>query len=290
MATKIIISFAGPLTPTVIEGWLCQCEDRFSIYTSTKTEKAPDLNIEMKIRLMGTNMQELTIAAWWNAGHMEFLRLESWETFEKQIRNRFMPKGYKMVALHTFFLCAQNHLPFLQYSATLADAHNALGPNIIMAAIYKYQLLFHAHHMLVLRIMVIPDFVLEDISFNNLVALMSMQWESFVMEILATHSTLRTSPMADSISPIPPLPQANEPQNSNPLSLTDCERLSAVGGCWRCQKVPTDSRWTPHIGHTCPGDPSQGVSPSPDFVPPPPVIKNAVIRKHKDTLLPEFLF
>ncbi|KAF8511961.1 hypothetical protein BU17DRAFT_69423 [Hysterangium stoloniferum] len=112
------------------------------------------------------------MAAWWNAGHMEFLRLEPWETFEKQIENCFMPKGYKMVALHIFFL---------------ADACNVLGPNIIMVAIYKYQLLFHAHPMLVLCIMAIPDFDLEDISFDNLVALMFMQWERFIMESPATH-------------------------------------------------------------------------------------------------------
>ncbi|KAF8528180.1 hypothetical protein BU17DRAFT_81418 [Hysterangium stoloniferum] len=189
-----------------------------------------------------------------------------------------MPKGYKMIALHTFFLCAQNHLPFLEYAATLADAHNALGPNDITAAIYKYQLLFHAHPMLILRIMAIPDLDLEDISFGNLVALMSMQWESFVIEIPATCSTPRTSlsytSTAASVPPILPMPRANEPWNRNPLSLTDCEHLSAVGGCWRCRKVPTDAGWTPHIGRTCPGDPTQGVSPGPNFVPPtPPVIK-----------------
>jgi hypothetical protein len=112
MATKIIISFAGPLTSTAIEGWLGQCEDGFSIYTSTKTDKAPDLTVETKIRLTRINMQEPTMAAWWNAGRTEFLKLDSWETFEKQIRSHFMPKGYKMVALRTFFLHLQNHLPF----------------------------------------------------------------------------------------------------------------------------------------------------------------------------------
>ncbi|KAF8508307.1 hypothetical protein BU17DRAFT_26366, partial [Hysterangium stoloniferum] len=134
-----------PLTPTAIEGWLAQCEAGFAIYTSTKTEKAPDLTIETKIRLAGTNMQEPTMAAWWNAGRTEFLKLEAWETFQKQIRTRFMPKGYNMVALRAFLLCAQHGLPFLEYAAELAHARNALGPIVITAAIYKYQLLFHAH-------------------------------------------------------------------------------------------------------------------------------------------------
>ncbi|KAF8521395.1 hypothetical protein BU17DRAFT_64888 [Hysterangium stoloniferum] len=112
-----------------------------------------------------------------NAGHMEFLKLESWETFEKQIRSCFVPKGYKM------------------YVAALANACNALGPIVITAAIYKYQLLFHAHPMLLLHIMVIPDFNLKNISFNNLVACMSMQWESLVTEPLEGAGGVGRSPL-----------------------------------------------------------------------------------------------
>ncbi|KAF8519741.1 hypothetical protein BU17DRAFT_34207, partial [Hysterangium stoloniferum] len=145
MASKIVTLFAGPLMPTAIEAWLGQCEDGFAIYASTKTEKASDLSIETKIRLAGTNMQKSTMAAWWNAGRTEYLGLTSWESFEKQIHNRFMPKGYKMVTLCTFFLCAQNQQPFLDYAASLADARTALGPTIITSNIYKYQLLFHSH-------------------------------------------------------------------------------------------------------------------------------------------------
>ncbi|KAF8519326.1 hypothetical protein BU17DRAFT_89994 [Hysterangium stoloniferum] len=85
MASKIITTFTGPLTATAIEAWLGQCEDGFAIYASTKMEKAPDLSIETKIQLAGTNMQEPIMAAWWNAGRTDFLKLTSWETFEKQI-------------------------------------------------------------------------------------------------------------------------------------------------------------------------------------------------------------
>ena len=226
MASKIITPFIGPLTPTSIEAWLGQCEDGFAIYASTKTEKAPELNVETKIRLAGANMHEATTAAWWNAGRAEFLKFTTWETFEKRIRGRFMPKGYKMIALRTFFLCAQNRLPFLDYAASLADARNALGPIVITPAIYKYQLLFHAHPMLLLRVMAIPDFDLENIIFDDLVALMSMQWESLVMEIPTTRSALgpslaRTPSTTASIAPLP----------RNVLSTADRERLSAAGGC-----------------------------------------------------------
>ena len=256
-----------------IEAWLGQCEDGFAIYASTKTEKAPNLNIETKIRLTGANMQESTMAAWWNAGRTEFLKLTTWDTFEKQIRSRFMPKGYKMIALRTFFLCAQNQLPFLDYAATLADALNALGSTVITAAIYKYQLLFHAHPLLLLRIMAIPDLDLETISFDNLVALMSMQWESLLMEVPTTRSTLVSS-LARSSSTV-----ANVmPPSRNPLSIADREHLSAARGCWRCRKVPTDAGWNAHVGRTCPGDPTQGVSPDPDFVAPgTPVVRKELM-------------
>ena len=276
MASKIITPFTGPLTPTAIEAWLGQCEDGFAIYASTKPEKAPNLTIETKIRLTGTNMHESTMAAWWHAGRTEFLKLTTWDTFEKQIRSRFMPKGYKMVALRTFFLCAQNRLPFLDYAAALADARNALGPIVITAAIYKYQLLFHAHPVLLLRIMALPDFDLETIGFDNLVALMSMQWESLVMEVPATRSShgsslARTPPTAASVMPA-------APASRSPLSIADREHLSAAGGCWRCRKVPTDAGWNAHVGRTCPGDPTQGVSPGPDFIAPgTPVVKKELM-------------
>ncbi|KAF8520408.1 hypothetical protein BU17DRAFT_89003 [Hysterangium stoloniferum] len=203
------------------------------------------------------------MAAWWNAGHMDFLKLTSWETFEKQIRSCFMPKGYKMVALCTFFLCAQNWHSFLDYAATLADAHNALGLTIVNVHIYKYQLLFHSHSMLLLCIMAILDFDLETISFNNLGALMSMQWESLIMEIPATCSTPGPGPTrTSSTTTSTTLP------HPDPLSIADRKCLSAVRGCWRYRKFPSDEGWTAHVGCTCPGDPAQGVTPGPDFAAP----------------------
>ncbi|KAF8528099.1 hypothetical protein BU17DRAFT_61415 [Hysterangium stoloniferum] len=188
-------------------------------------------------------MQELTMAAWWNAGRTEYLRLTSWESFEKQIRNCFMPKGYKMVTLGTFFfLCTQNQQPFLDYTASLADARTALGPTIITSNIYKYQLLFHSHPMLLLHIMAIPEFNLEDITFDNLVALMSMQWESLIMEIpAATRSTLRPNPAHASSTTT-----SITPPHRSPLSITEREHLLTAGGYWRCQKVPTNVGWTTH--------------------------------------------
>ncbi|KIJ27270.1 hypothetical protein M422DRAFT_191235 [Sphaerobolus stellatus SS14] len=143
MASKILSPFVGPLTPSAIEEWLGQCEDGFTIYATTKNEKTPALTVEIQVRLTGTQLQEPSAAAWWSAGRKEFLKLESWAAFEKQIKARFMPKGYKLIALRTFFLCSQGRLPFLEYASILTEARNITGSTAITPTIYKYQLLFH---------------------------------------------------------------------------------------------------------------------------------------------------
>jgi hypothetical protein len=111
MASKIIAPFVGPLTPAAIDEWLSQCEDGFAIYASTKSDKSPELDAVTQIRLTGTQLHEPSTAAWWNAGRKEFLKLASWDLFEKKIRARFMAKGYKLIALRMFFLCSQGKTP-----------------------------------------------------------------------------------------------------------------------------------------------------------------------------------
>ena len=154
MALQIIPLFVGPLTPTAIEAWLGLCKDGFAIYALTKTDKSPALDTTTKIHLTGTNMQEPLMAAWWSTGRSEFLKLTSWESFEKMIRSRFLPKGFKLMALRAFFVCSQGLRPFLEYVADLAEARNAAGHTAITPSVYKFQLLFHAHNMLVLRIII----------------------------------------------------------------------------------------------------------------------------------------
>ena len=258
MASKVVSAFNGPITPTALEAWLGQCEDGFAIYTSTKSDKTPDLDVPTKIRLTGTHLHEPSMAAWWNANRKEFLKLASWDALEKQIRSRFMPKGYKLMALRSFFLCSQGKSTFSDYAATLAEARNGVGPSIISASIYKYQLLFHAHPILVLRIVAIPDFDIDSIGFDDLVALMNMQFES-----LAAEGNLGRLLITARASPAPLSSATRLPF----LDDTERDRLSAAKGCWRCRKIPTDAGWVPHVGRTCPGDAANGVQPGRDFVP-----------------------
>ncbi|KAF8510346.1 hypothetical protein BU17DRAFT_98164 [Hysterangium stoloniferum] len=72
------------------------------------------------------------------------------------------------------------------------------------------------------------------------------------------------------------------PPPQNPLSLANREHLSAIGGCWRYWKAPTDAGWTTHVGCTCPGDPTQGISPGLDFVPP---VAPAIKKEHMGAVL-----
>ena len=218
MASKIASAFNSPLMPT--------------IYASMKSEKTPDLDVQTKIRLVGTQLHEPSMATWWNANRKEFLKLLSWDLLKKQIHNRFMPKGYKLIALCTFFLCAQGNLTFAEYAATLAEARNTVGPSIISASIYKYQLLFHTHPILVLRIVAIPDFNINNINFDDLSALMSMQYESLSAEGNLGRLSITSCP-SSTIPAVPHLPFLDD---------TECERLSNAKGCWRCHKIPTDNR------------------------------------------------
>lgn len=263
MASKIIPAFTGPLTPPALETWLGQCEDGFAIYTATKSSTAAALEIATKIRLTGTQLQEPTMQAWWSAGRTEFLKLATWGDFEKRIRERFMPKGYKLIALRAFFLCSQGRLQFTDYATTLAEARNAISVTVVSNTTYKHQLLFHSHPILLLRIMAIPDFDLDNISFDNLTSLMAMQWDS----LLAENSTRRTV-ISSNPSPSAPISSPISNRSASLPFLDDAEkaRLTAARGCWNCRKVPSDPGWVAHVSRLCPGDTLLGIRPGRDFV------------------------
>jgi hypothetical protein len=266
MASKIIAPFVGPLTPAAFDEWLSQCKDSFAIYASTKSDKSPDLDVVTQIRLTGTQLQEPSTAAWWNAGRTEFLKLSSWEAFEKMIRARFMAKGYQLIALRTFFLCTQGRLPFLEYAAQLTESRNVAGTTIISASVFKCQLLFHSHTVLLLRIMALPSFDVETISIDDLISLMSMQWESIIAE--GRPSTRIPPSVSNTSTHVHTSAPVHTPSTGPLPPLTDAERtrLTNARGCWRCRKVPGDPGWVDHVSRTCPGNIAIGLPPGRDFV------------------------
>jgi len=257
--------FNGPLVPAALEAWLGQCEDAFAIYTATKTTKMPVLQPETKICMMGSNLLEPTMAAWWSAKRADYLLLTTVAAFEAKIRNRFLPKAQKVVTLRDFFLCVQGNLSFTDYAAALTAARNTIpsGSTTIPAAIFKYHLLFHSHPALLLRIIAIHTFDIDSATMgvDNLVSLMAMQWES-----LTADGLVRSSPALNRTTAINSLPSGSTIPPLAPLSDPERARLTSAGGCWKCRKSPGDLGWVPHVGHTCPGDASRGISPGKDFV------------------------
>jgi hypothetical protein len=151
-----------------------------------------------------------------------------------------MAKGYKLIALRMFFLCSQGKSPFLEYAAALTEARNVAGPTVITNTIYKYQLLFHSHTALLLRIMALPT---PDITVDDLISLMPMQWESIVTKGISRSSARSTSLISTVASRSPSVSPRSPPP------LTDAERTHLT-----------------HVGRTFPGDAAQGVSPGCDIV------------------------
>jgi hypothetical protein len=263
MASKIAPAFTGPLYAPALLQWIAAVEDGFAIYHATKPEKASDLTEQMKIRIAGTLLHEPTTQAWWNLGRDEMLKLETFEGFTTKLKKRFIPKAQKLLALRDFFLCTQGTSHFAEYAAALADARTAAGDKDIDAKTYKYHLLFHSHPHLLLRIMALPDLNLDNLSFDDLVSLMTLTWDSLTAEKMPVR-TPRTAASISTPAPSPALPRTV----GNLAPLTDAERdhISANGGCWRCRKLPSDPGWTKHVGRTCPGDPSRGITPGRDYV------------------------
>ena len=108
--------------------------------------------------------------------------------------------------------------------------------------------------------MALPDFDVDNISIDDLISLMLMQWESITAEGRVSARSTLTTP---SSGLAPPAFSVHTP----PL-LTDAERtrLTAAGGCWKCRKTLTDPGWVHHVGRTCPGDAARGITPGHNFV------------------------
>ena len=207
------------------------------------------------------------MAAWWTAKRDDYAALASYKLFEAKIRARFLPKGQKILALRDFFQCRQGRLSFNDYASALTEARNTIptGSTLIPTSIFKFHLLFHSHPTLQLRIMGIHTFDIEaaTLGIDNLVSLLSMQWDSLIAEgVIRGPST--SVGLGTGYSNAAQVTHARLPTLSDP----ERSRLTSLNGCWRCRKVPTDLGWIKHVGRTCPGDSSKGITPGIDYVAP----------------------
>ncbi|PPQ80005.1 hypothetical protein CVT25_001412 [Psilocybe cyanescens] len=117
--------------------------------------------------------------------------------------------------------------------------------------------------MLIHCIMALPDFDIDSIGFDNLAALMAMQWDSLIAEGLTHPSHSGSTASANASTPW----DTSSPAHKL-LTEADQDKLTKTGGCWQCCKDSTDPGWVLHVGRTCPGDASQGILPGHDYVTP----------------------
>jgi hypothetical protein len=114
--------------------------------------------------------------------------------------------------------------------------------------------------------MALPDFDINTITVDSLTSLMSMQWESIIIEGCTSSrpAPMFTTTTSASMSPAHPPPAPSRLKSLLTDAVHTC--LTNAGGCWKCWKVPTDPGWIKHIGCTCPGDPALGILPGHDYV------------------------
>lgn len=273
MSNKIVSPFTGPITANGLKVWLGQAEDAFENYQDT--HKGAELSVKTRIRLTGSSLQEPSMADWWSMGRKEYLELSSWEAFVKKLKDRFLPVDWKTDALEAFYRCSQGKRDFRMFAAELAQLHGTLPTGCISTTVFKYHILFFAHDQLLLRMRALQNFSIDatDMSPDQLISLMSAQWDSLVADTasrsgrsLAVH-TQATPPVSTRTSAAP---QPTTVLSAGPPRLSEEEKaaLSAQNACWNCRRKPGDADWTPHNRHTCPGNPSIGAPPGRHYVAP----------------------
>ncbi len=127
------------------------------------------------------NARYASWGAWWNANRKEFLKLATWELLEKQICNRFMPKGSTSLSRCVPFSCVlretsplpNTRLPspklshFIQHLQVPAPVP---CPSYSRPPHCRHPGLRHRQHQI------------DNINVDDLSALMSMQYESLAAE------------------------------------------------------------------------------------------------------------
>ncbi|GLB44239.1 hypothetical protein LshimejAT787_1601690 [Lyophyllum shimeji] len=260
MSGKIVAPFSGPLTANGLKLWLSSCEDGFDNYEDTHEKKT--LSAKTRIRLTGAALVEPQMAEWWTASKTEFLALTTWEAFVAKLKARFMPVNWKMDALEQFFGCSQGKRDFRTFTADLAQSLGTLPSATISTTVYKYHILFYAHPLLYLRMRALQGFDIDNTTQtpDELIALMTAQWDSLVADNSSRGGRSLPSAFTASLSPSVPLITSafNVPSTSSPRYVPPTEEekeaLSAVRGCWNCR-----------------GNPAVGARPGKDYVAPSPV-------------------
>lgn len=276
MSRLDIPKLSSPLTPASVNRWLGICEDSFQVYNVMNASST--LAVELQIVLAGIKMEDPAAAAWWGDNRTELKALSKWEDFASRVRKRLVPAGWKIDGLRAFYAIRQGCQGFGYFVQELQDARNALASSgttfAIKDYVFKNHLLFFAQEILTLRVMAIPSFVLDTISVDELVSLMSSTSDSMLAENAASAPaapSYRPRPFITGTSSAPSLSSSTSlvtAQTASPMSyalpeLTYAERqnLKAAGGCYHCRLTPASAGWIAHFARECPGDPAKGIPP-----------------------------
>ncbi|KAJ7215552.1 hypothetical protein GGX14DRAFT_391987 [Mycena pura] len=144
----------------------------------------------------------------------------SWAEFAQEVKDRFVPSNWRMLALAAFYSIHQEPSSVLNFAKALQNARNALasaGQNwVVINALIKDHLLFFSH----------PNSPI----YSN---------EKGVIKVPRVHPT--PSPLV--IPAIPAATSSTPPSSASssafvPLTHAEKEGLRAAGGCYHCRKTP----------------------------------------------------
>jgi hypothetical protein len=225
----------------------------------------------MLITLTGLKMDQSTATTWWNENHDKLKKLGSWAEFAQEVKDRFIPSNWCMLALVAFYSIQQGSSSFLNFAKALQNACNALtgaGQSwVISDIVLKNHLLFLFHPVLCLCVSRQQSLPFMTMNVDTLIATMSLTWDSMLAE-----GAIRVPrvPLAPSQLIIPSVPAAlsssllTPPLSALPsgfilLTHTEKEALRAAGGCYHCRKTPHSPGWVKHQSDSCPGDAAHGI-------------------------------
>ncbi|KAF7328541.1 Reverse transcriptase domain-containing protein [Mycena venus] len=175
-------------------------------------------------------MEESAAAMWWNENRADLKGLKSWDLFAQK----------------------QGSSTFAKFAESLQNARNALaGAGVgytISNSILKNHLLFHSHPILRLRVTGMNELPFATMKVDNLIATMSLTWDSLLAEgVIKLPASL-------------PTPASASPAFA-PLTQAEKEALRAANGCYHCRKTPQTPGWIKHRSDNCPSDAALGIPP-----------------------------
>jgi hypothetical protein len=257
------------LSPTVIHGWLGRCEDTFESWQAMNPDKL--IAARTLIMLAGLKMEESMAATWWNENRDKLKKLESWAEFAQEVKDRFVPSNWRMLALAAFYSIQQGSSSFLEFTKALQNARNALAGAsqswVISDAVLKNHLLFSSHPVLRLCVSGQQSLPFMTMKVDMLIATMSSTWDSMLAEgairvprtPLAPSQLVIPSVPAALSSSLPTPPSSASPSGFVPLTHAEKEALRAAGGCYHCRKTLQSPGWVKHRSDSCPGDAARGI-------------------------------